>query len=86
MSICSHGGPTCTFAAHEGPHVHLQPRRAHMYICSPGGPTSPYLEGAGLKKTCFASFWSRLLSFLEPPSPNDRIFCPKMAKKSHFWA
>ena len=39
MYICSPGGPTCTFAAPEGPHVHLQPLGAHMYICSPRGPT-----------------------------------------------
>ena len=42
----------------------------------------PYFEGNGLKKTCFATFWSKLCSVLEPPSPKNRIFFPKWPKHS----
>ena len=47
MYICSPGGPTCTFTAPEGPHVHLQPLRSHMYICSSGGPTYTFIAPEG---------------------------------------
>ena len=46
----------------------------------------PYLQGAGLSETCFARFWSRLLSFSEPPSPKkNAFFAQKMAKKKTFF-
>ena len=46
----------------------------------------PYFEGAGVTKTRFARFWSKLLSVLEPPSPKKTpFFAQKWPKNAIFW-
>ena len=44
----------------------------------------PYFEGARVTTTCFATFWSTLLSVSEPPSPKKPLFLPKNGKKMPF--
>ena len=46
----------------------------------------PYFEGAGVTETCFARFWSKLLSVSEPPSPKKTpFFAQKWPKNAIFW-